>query len=271
MAGVCSPAGPAPLLDQICATMRQRSDTDPRRALVLHPGHAHHNPCQASPAASPFCSFLVQTGATTGATCLPLYPSGTPLPPAHLTLQPCWVRTHCGPSSQPESPPIAPPSPRGHSVNDSSGNTFYVAKPDSERAGNAAPVKQCYPPHRTGDVPAEPQRPPLTRALKPRSHGFRVSSSTWPCTAPRRHRSRLLSSERADPQTGAGRRAARALGPGPAAPGPAATPPKGGALRRQVGLTKGTAAWGHLTGSPTSHKSRTVPHFLGSSVWKGPT
>lgn len=91
------------------------------------------------------------------------------------------------------------------------------------------------------------------------------------CPVSRRNCSRLLSSERADPQTGVGRRAARALGPGPEAPGPAATPPKGNAFRRRVDFTKGTAAWEHLIGSPTSHQSRTAPHFLGSSVWKGPT
>lgn len=37
-----------------------------------------------------------------------------------------------------------------------------------------------------------------------------------------------------------------------------------------MGFTKGAAAWGHLTGSPTSHQSRKVPHFLGPSTSKGP-
>lgn len=86
MAGVCSPAGPAPLPDQICATLRQRSDTDPCRASVLHPGHAHLNLPRARPPLPPPRSapFLVQTGATTPATC-------PPHPPAQLgphTLRP---------------------------------------------------------------------------------------------------------------------------------------------------------------------------------------
>lgn len=95
MAGVCSPAGPAPLPDQICATMRQRSDTDPCRASFLHPGHAHRNLPPARPPLPPPRSapFLVQTGATTPATC-------PPHPPAQLG--PHTLR----PNSQQESPPI---------------------------------------------------------------------------------------------------------------------------------------------------------------------
>lgn len=199
MAGVCSPAGPAPLLDQICATMSRGQTQTP---VELWSRTLDTQPPQPGPRARPPCCLLIlllpwcRLGPRQAPrACYSV--SGAPLPPAHLTSSPAWVRTHCGPSSQPESPPIAPPSLEEATQLMTAQETLSTLLPDSEK-GNQAPKATHCPtgPGCPSDSSATTSPGPLV--AEPR---LPCEQQHWFCTAPSLQEPPrlLLSSERADP------------------------------------------------------------------------